>query len=60
MGWKFQNTTPPMVFIRSDPKFMINKAVIRECKVINVLAMCQKLKLLWNFEILTWKSIGKS
>ncbi len=28
---------------------MINKVVIRECKVINVLAMCQKLKILWHF-----------
>ena len=32
--------TPPTVFIRSEAKFMINKAVIKKSKVINVLAIC--------------------
>ena len=61
MGWKFQNATLPTVLIRSEPIFIINNAAIREYKVVNVLAICQKLKLLWYFEILaTWKLMGKS
>ena len=48
-----------LVFIRSEPNSMINKAVIRECKVINALAICEKLKVLWHFEILTWGVHGK-
>ena len=38
---------------------MINKAAIRECKVIDVLAICQKLKILWHCKILTSKSNRK-
>ena len=37
---------------------MISNAVIREYKVINVLAICKKIKNLWHFEILhgsQWK-----
>ena len=37
---------------------MINKAVIRAHKVMDVLAICQTLKILWYFEILIWESIG--
>ena len=33
MGWKLQNASPPAVFIRSGPNFMINTAVIVEYKV---------------------------
>ncbi len=58
-GWKCQNATPT-VLIRSDPNFMIKKAVIRVCKVVNVSAICHKLKKMWTFEILTWVSKGKS
>ncbi len=39
---------------------MINKVVIGEYKVINVLAICQNLKILCHFDILTWESMGKS
>ncbi len=59
MGLEISNATPPG-FIQSGPNFMINKAVIREFKVSNFLAICQKIKNLWHFEILTWESIGKS
>ncbi len=37
---------------------MINKAVIRGYKVMDVSAICQKLKILWHFEILTLESMG--
>ncbi len=50
----------PTVFIRSEPSFLINEAVINEYKIMNVLSMCQKLKILWAFEILTPKSMRKS
>ncbi len=46
------------VFIQSCLNFMINKAVIRECKVMDILAISQKLKKMWHFEILTWESMG--
>ena len=59
LGWKFQNATSPTVFIQSGPNFMINTAVIGEYKVMDILAICQKLKILWHFEILTWESMGK-
>ena len=36
---------------------MINKAVMREYKVITGLVICQKLKHLWHFAILTWESM---
>ena len=39
---------------------MINKAVIREYKVMNVLMICWKLKSLWHFEILTWEINGEN
>ncbi len=42
-GWKFQNATP-IALIRSEQNFMINKVVIGEYKLINVLAICQYLK----------------
>ncbi len=35
-GWKFQNTTPPTAFIHSEQNFVINKAVITECKVMGI------------------------
>ncbi len=38
---------------------MINTAVIGEYKVMDILAICQKFKILWHFEILTWESMGK-
>ncbi len=60
MGLEFQNSTLPTLLIRSEPNFMINKAVIRAYKVINVLAICPKLKMLRHFEILTRGSTGKS
>ena len=37
---------------------MINKAVVRVYKVMHILAVCQKLKILWHFEILTWESMA--
>ncbi len=37
---------------------MINRAVIGEYKVIKVFASYQKFKNMWQFEILTWVSIG--
>ncbi len=40
----------PLV-IQSKPNFMINKGVIKECKVMNILETCQKLQLLWHFVI---------
>ena len=53
-GWKFQNTTPSTVFIRSGPKFTINTAVIGVYKVMDILAICKELKILWHFEVLTY------
>ncbi len=55
-GWKFQNATPPTVFIRSEPNLIINKAVIRECKNYVKLNI-KDCKILWQFKILTWKSM---
>ncbi len=40
------------VFIRSGPNFMINTAVIGEYKVMAILAICQKINILWHFETL--------
>ncbi len=37
---------------------MINTAVIGEYKVTDISAICQKLKILWHFEILTLESMG--
>ena len=37
---------------------MINEAVMRGYKVMDVLTTCQKLKMLWHFAILTWDSMG--
>ncbi len=34
--------TPPTVFIQSGPNFMINQTVIRECKVMDILMICQE------------------
>ncbi len=39
---------------------MVNKVVIGEYKIINVLAISQKIHILLHFEILTWDSMGKS
>ena len=58
-GWKFQNATPPTVFIWFEPNFMISKAVIGKYTVMDILAICQNLKILWQFEILTCESIGR-
>ena len=63
--WHFQifvNTGPHgagnsktllLQFIRSEPNFLINKAVKGEYKLINVLAICQKLNFvtLWIFNM---------
>ncbi len=38
---------------------MINKVVIGEYKLINVLAICQRVKIVWHFELLIWKPMGK-
>ncbi len=46
------------VWLRSDKNCRRGLAVIREYKVINVLMICQKLKILWHFEMLTWESMG--
>ncbi len=65
MGLEISNAPPPTGFIQSEPNFMINKAVIRAYKVMDILAICQflaiyhKLKSLWHFEILTLESMGK-
>ena len=59
MGAKIQNATPPPVFIRSEPNFMINKVVMGNKNLWYVLAMT-KFKILWHFEILAWESMGKS
>ncbi len=40
-------------------KLYDNKAVIRVYKFMDILAICQKLQILWHFEILTWESMGK-
>ena len=60
IGLEILKRYSPTVLIQSESNFMINKAAIRAYKVRNVLAMCQKLKILWHFEILTWESMGKS
>ncbi len=53
MGLEIQNDTPCAVFIQFGPNFMINTAVIGEYKIMDILALCQKLKILWHFENLT-------
>ncbi len=56
MGWKFQNAIPT-VFIRSEPNFMINMAVTGEYKVIDILAIYQKLRNLRKcYHISQWES----
>ena len=57
MQQKFQNATST-IFIRFEPN--LNKVVIGEYKVINVLAIWQKIKTLWHFDILAQESMGKS
>ena len=49
-GWKIHNASPPTVLICSEPNFMINKLVIKEYKVTNVLAIRKKKKKMWHFE----------
>ncbi len=53
MGLKISKHYCSCSFIWSQPNFMINKAVIREYKAINVLVICQKLKFVavWNFNM---------
>ena len=51
---KFQNTTSPTVSLRFQPNFMINMIVIGEYRLLLFfffLAICQKLKIVWYFEI---------
>ena len=43
MGCNFQNASPIVFFIESEPNFMIKKAVIKEYKVLDVLAICRKM-----------------
>ena len=38
------------VLIRCELNVMINKAVIRKCKFMDISAICQKLKKLWHFD----------
>ena len=47
---KFKTLLPPD-FIRSEPNFMINNVVIGEYTIMDILAICQKFKKLWHFEI---------
>ncbi len=58
-GWKFQNATPRTVSIRCQPNFMRTLASMVEYRLLLVLTIDQFLKILWHFEILTWKSMGK-
>ena len=58
MGLEISNATPT-VLIQSGPNFMINKAVIRVYKVMDILAIYQKLRISWHFEMFTWESMGK-
>ncbi len=37
---------------------MINTTVIGEYKIMDILAICQKVKILWHFKILTWEAMG--
>ncbi len=41
---KIQNATPPPVFIRSDPNFIINKLLVGEYNVMEILAICQNFR----------------
>ncbi len=60
-GQKKFHTKPLLhFFIRAEPNFMINKVVLREYKSMYILAICQKLNILWHFEIVTWESMWKS
>ena len=45
-------------FIRCERNFTINKAVIRDREVLNILSKIKKKN--WHFEILTWESMGNS
>ncbi len=52
MGAKhFKNATSPTVSIRFQPNFMTNMIVMGGMWAITFLSICQKLKLLWHFEI---------
>ena len=60
MGLEISKPYSSYFFMQSEPNFKINQAVIREYKVINILAIWQKLKILWYFEILIWESMENS
>ncbi len=58
MGQEVQNASPT-VFIWFQPNnFIIHTLVMRECWLLYFLAICEILKMLWHFEILTWKPRG--
>ncbi len=59
-GWKFQNATPPTIFIWFEPNLMMNILITRKRKhwPWHFLAACEILEILWYFEILTWESMG--
>ena len=59
MGAKISKCYSSKFFIQSEPNFMINKVVMGEYKVMDILAMCLKLHIFWHFEILTRESMGK-
>ncbi len=50
---------PPKVFIRSQPNVMRILATMLKYRPLFFLAFGHVLKILWQFEMLTWKSMGK-
>ena len=58
-AWKFQNVSPPTVFIWCQPYFMRTLATMVEYRLSLYLTISQVLKKLCYFEILTWESVGK-
>ncbi len=51
MGLEISNRYSSYSFYPILANFMINKAVRRECKRINVLAICQKLNFSGTFKV---------
>ncbi len=51
MGLEISRHYSSYSFFRSGPNFIINTAVIGEYKVMDILAICLKLIILWHFEM---------
>ncbi len=58
-SWKFQNATPPAVFIGCPPNFIRTLASIGEYRMLLFLALYQLLNILRHFEFFNMGVNGK-